>query len=84
MLPVVEIYAFYWWDRLLRHQRIRAVAVALLVAGAVTHVALGIRNFRERSLYTNRSLVMRAIAEEDSRLVGERRPDAWRRGETPR
>ena len=49
MLPVVEIYAFYWWDRLLRHQRIRAVAVALLVAGAVTHVALGIRNFRERS-----------------------------------
>ena len=84
MLPVVEIYAFYWWDRLLRDRRIRALAVALLVAGAVTHVALGIRNFRERSLYVNRTLVMRAIAEKDYRLVGERRPDAWRRGETPK
>jgi len=84
MLPVVEIYAFYWWDRLLRNRRIRALAVALLVAGAVTHVALAIRNFRERSLYVNRPLVMRAIDEKDYRIVGERRPDAWRRGETPK
>ena len=84
MLPVVEIYAFYWWDRLLRDRRVRRLAIALLIAGAVTHVALGIRNFSQRSLYVNRAFVMRAIEEKNSQLVGERRPDAWRRGETPK
>jgi hypothetical protein len=84
MLPVVTIYAFYWWDRLLRHRRIRLVAAVFLVAGGVTHLALALRNFDERSLYVDRARVVRAIEEKDYRIVGERRPELWRRGEVPR
>ena len=81
VLPVVVIYAFYWWDRLLHDRRLRALAVAFLIAGGITHVALALRNFHERSLYVNRPLVIRAIEEKNSNLLGERRPDQWRRGD---
>lgn len=84
MLPVVMIYAFYVWDRLLRDRRIRLLAAALLIAGAITQGALAVRNFRDRSLYIDRAIVVRAIEEKDYRLVGERRPEVWKRGEIAR
>ena len=84
LLPVVMIYAFYVWDDLLRVRWIRTLAVILLVSGTITHVALGIRNFTGRSMYSNRDLVVRAIKEQNYRLLGERRTEYWpvdRRGE---
>jgi hypothetical protein len=84
LLPVVMIYAFYVWAELLRTRWIRTIAVVLFVAGAVTYVALGIRNFTDRSMYSNRPLVVRAITERNYRLLGERRTYYWpaeRRGE---
>jgi hypothetical protein len=78
LLPAVLIYAFYCWAPLLARPAGRRAAIALLVCGAVSLTALGIRNFNLRSLYTNRPLVMRAIIEKNHRLVGERRPDVWR------
>jgi hypothetical protein len=84
LLPVVMIYAFYVWSDLLRIRWVRTAAVVLLVAGALTDVALGIRNFTGRSMYSRRDLVVRAISERDYRLLGERRTEYWpveRRGE---
>ncbi len=84
LLPVVMIYAFYVWADLLRLKWIRTMAVVLVITGAVTYVALGIRNFTDRSMYSRRDLVVRAINERDYRLLGQRRTEYWpaeRRGE---
>lgn len=77
LLPLVLVYAFHVWDGLLRHTWARNAAVVLLVAGAMAHLALGIRNFQDRSMYSRRDVVVRAIQERNYRLVGERRTDAW-------
>jgi hypothetical protein len=50
----------------------------------VAHVAIAARNLSERSLYVDRDRVVRAIVERNHRLVGERRPDAWRSGGSAR
>jgi hypothetical protein len=84
LLPVVLIYACHVWADLMHRRWFRTAAIVLLVCGAITDVALGARNFVDRSLYSNRSKVVRAIRERDYRLLGERRTEFWpadRRGE---
>jgi hypothetical protein len=78
VLPAVTIYSFYVWEQLLASKAIRAIAVALLVSGAVTHVAIAKDRVFKRSLYADRPLVVRAIKEKDYRLLGERRPEIWK------
>jgi len=78
MLPGVLIYAFYCWAPILRRPIGRRAALVLFVSGAVALTALGVRNFGLRSLYTDRALVARAIAERNYHLLGERRPDLWK------
>lgn len=76
-MPVVLIYAFSWWPILLRTHVMRRMAFALTLAGAVTHVAIAVRNFTDRSLYVDRPRVIRAIQEKDYRQLGVRRSDLW-------
>lgn len=77
VFPVVTIYAFYWWTSLFSIRLVRMLAVSLLVAGGITHLAIASRNIADRSLYTNRALVMRAIQERNHHLLGELRRDRW-------
>jgi hypothetical protein len=79
-LPLVMIYSFYVWERLLARPAVRKLAVALLVSGAVTHFAIAKDRVFERSLYANRPLVVQAIKEKNYRLLGERRPELWKAG----
>jgi hypothetical protein len=73
------IYAAYVWAPWFERRVVRALAVLLFACGAVTHVAIAWRNFVDQSLYVNRAVVVRAIAEKDDRLVGVRRPEMWKR-----
>jgi lipoprotein signal peptidase len=77
-LPAVMIYSFYVWETLLARRAIRMLAVALLISGAVTHVAIAKDRVFKRSLYVDRPLVVRAIQEKNYRLLGERRPEIWK------
>ena len=77
VMPVVMIYAFYWWTSLFTLRFVRVLAATLLVAGGITHLAIASRNFTDRSLYTNRPLVMRAIHEKNHHVLGELRRDLW-------
>ena len=79
-LPAAMIYSFYVWQPLFATKWIRVLAVALLICGAVTHVAIAKDRVFKRSLYADRPLVMRAIAEKNYKLLGERRPDVWKSG----
>ncbi|HYN10646.1 MAG TPA: hypothetical protein VES67_24900 [Vicinamibacterales bacterium] len=76
-LPAVMIYSFYVWEQLFTRRAIRILAAALLVSGAVTHIAIAKDRVFKRSLYADRPLVVRAITEKNYRLLGERRPDVW-------
>jgi amino acid transporter len=79
-LPLAMIYSFYVWEPLLARAAIQKLAIALLICGAVTHVAIAKDRVFKRSLYVDRPLVMRAIGEKNYKLLGERRPDLWKTG----
>jgi hypothetical protein len=83
-LPIVMIYSFYVWQALFARRIIRQLAVALLISGAVTHFAIAKDRVFERSLYANRALVVQAIKENNYRLLGERRPDLWKKAARPK
>lgn len=76
-LPLAMIYAFYCWAPLFRSHAVRVAAAALLASGLITHLAIAIDRFQDRSLYANRGLVVRAIQERNYTLLGERRPVMW-------
>ena len=77
VFPVANIYAFQVWERLLQRRWARSVAAALLVCTAVIHAASALAQRPARSLYRDRDLVVRALAEKNYRLLGERRPVLW-------
>jgi hypothetical protein len=77
LFPLVMIYAFYAWEIALRYRTFRILAACLVVSGAISQAAIAARNFSDRSLYTNRGVVVRAIQEKNYHLVGERRTDSW-------
>ena len=79
VFPVVMLYSFYVWAPLFRFPLTRGLAAAVLIAGAITHVAIARDSLRDHSLYTRRPLVVRAIVERNYLLLGERRPDIWRK-----
>ena len=73
VLPVPFLYSLYCYAFFLRGNRWLGLAAVVLVAGLVTNTALAVRNYHERSLYKDRGLVVRALAERDYRILGTRR-----------
>ena len=84
VFPLVTIYAFYVWAPWLRLRLVRVMAAALLICGAIVHVAIARDTFKTTSLYTKRPLVVRALDERNYLLLGERRPDIWRKMDAER
>ena len=71
--PVAMIYAMHCWDRYAGARWFRRIAAAALVTNVLLVAGLAAAEWPERSLYRNRPLVMRAIAERQDRWLGERR-----------
>ncbi|HXK08644.1 MAG TPA: hypothetical protein VMT70_03260 [Vicinamibacteria bacterium] len=77
VFPVAFLYSLYCYAFFLKGERWLAFAAVVLVAGLVANTALAARNYRERSLYRDRGLVVRAIAERDHTVLGTRRPGTF-------
>lgn len=73
--PIVMFYAFTFFAPLASKPVFKAWAAVLLVSNLICHTALGISNIPTRSIYKDRSLFIRAIAEKNYHLLGERRAD---------
>jgi hypothetical protein len=73
--PIVMLYAFTLFAPLASKPAFKAWAVVLLVSNLVCHTAIGISNIPTRSIYKDRGLFIRAIAEKNYHLLGERRAD---------
>jgi len=73
MLPLAMFYFFYAFKDYLKASLWKKIAVALFVSGLIVHIGLAIRNYKERSLYKNREIVVKAIQKKDFTILGERR-----------
>jgi len=74
VFPVVMIYSFYCWSKFFKKKIWRKFAVAFIFSGIIFHAGLAVNNYRERSLYKNRSIPKSAIEKRDHKILGERRP----------
>lgn len=76
MLPVAMLYSFYCWSEFLRSRAVRKFAAVFIACGLIFDVGLAVSNFRQVSIYRERSKVVDAIKANDYRVLGERRPGA--------
>ena len=74
-LPVVMLYAFYVFTPWASNKLFQRAVLLLFLSNMVFHSALAISNLHTKSIYKNRDLFMRAIAEKNYHLLGERRED---------
>jgi len=73
--PLLMIYSFYCWERVLKTQRWRRLAGIFLACGVLFHVGLAFHNLPRGSIYPVRARVQSAIDQKDYRILGERRPN---------
>lgn len=73
-LPIPMIYSLYCWNRLLLSRRWQTFAKVFIACGIIFHVGLAVSNFRNVSIYLERSKIVEAIKAKDYRILGERRP----------
>lgn len=76
LFPLAMVWAVASVEGLLRRKVWRTLFVGMVVSGLVTHLALGLRSFGERSLYRDRARVVAALRAKDWRILGERRRTA--------
>ncbi len=73
LMPLLAVYSFYAWAGLARKYSWRKIGVLCLVASLWFQAGYLVEMSRVQSLYLNRPLVQKAIAEKDYRILGERR-----------
>lgn len=73
LLPLVMIYSFYCWEHIMKIKWIKKIAVIFLFSSTIFHVAVGINNFKNKSLYINREKAVKAIQLKKYNILGERR-----------
>jgi hypothetical protein len=73
-LPVAMLYSLYCWSELLRKRAWQKLAAIFIISGLIFDIGLATANFKQVSIYLERSKVVEAIKFKDYRLLGERRP----------
>jgi hypothetical protein len=73
MLPLIMIYSFYCWERILHLQWMRTIILIFLFSGLVFNATVMHFNYYNKSMYRDRSKVEKAIQEKDYHQLGERR-----------
>lgn len=77
VFPVAMIYSFDCWSRFLKDSRWQVFAAIFLASGIIFHAGLAAWSAPRRSLYKNRSVVVKALEKKDYRVLGERRQAFW-------
>jgi hypothetical protein len=73
--PLLMIYSFCCWERVLQFKRWQLLAKVFLACGIVFHVGLSFYNLPRVSIYPVRARVQSAIEQKDYHILGERRPN---------
>ncbi len=75
-LPIAMLYGFYVFRPWTAKKGFLIAAKVLLACNILFQAGLALHNLPVKSLYKDRGLFCRAIAEKNYHLLGERRPDA--------
>jgi hypothetical protein len=75
-LPVAMLYMFYTFSPWCTQGWFKTVAAILLVSNLVFHLGMAAYNYDERSLFTYRGSIVKAIENRDYHEMGERRKGA--------
>lgn len=75
-LPVAMLYSLYCWSEYLKKRGWQMVAKVFIVCGLLFDIGLAAGNYRQVSIFRERSKIQEAIKVKDYRLVGERRDGA--------
>jgi len=73
VFPVATFFAMYVWSFHAGRSGFRAVTASILTVNVLFHAGFALVEWRERSLYRDRSLVVDAIVKRKDRLSGLRR-----------
>jgi hypothetical protein len=71
--PLAMIYSVFVWNELFPRTWFRRIMVGMLVSGIIVSGVLIHEHYSSRSLYKNRELPQKAIAEKNYHFLGERR-----------
>ncbi len=73
MLPLMIIYSFYCWQRLLKPKWLKIIAVIFLFSNLMFHLSLTLHNYKFHSMYKNRKSPLEAIQTKNFYALGNRR-----------
>jgi hypothetical protein len=71
--PLVVLYTFYVLRAPLKKKWVRQLAQRVFSAAVIMYVAIAIKNYSTISMYQNRTVLVRALDEDNYKLVGLRR-----------
>lgn len=74
-LPIVMLYGFYVLSPWVKKKWLLNTLKVLFVCNILFHAGLALHNLPLKSLYTDRATFVKAIAEKNYQLLGDRRPD---------
>lgn len=74
--PVAMLYSFYCWNDFLQRKGWRTFALIVIVCGILFEAGLAAHNYKQVSIYVDRSKIQQAISDKDFHVLGERRAGA--------
>jgi hypothetical protein len=74
-LPIAMLYGFYAFSPFVKKKWLLILAGILMACNLLFHAGLAVQNYKTKSLYKDRALFTKAIAEKNYHLLGERRAD---------
>ncbi|NQY67019.1 MAG: hypothetical protein HRT72_04765 [Flavobacteriales bacterium] len=78
LAPLPIFYSFYAYEYLLDKSKYTLPLLKfILLCGILFHIGLGLYNFQNTSLYTDRVKIVNALENMDYTILGTRRADEW-------
>lgn len=78
VFPLVVFYSFYCYEWLLKKYRYwKRLMYFAMISCLFFYTSLGLYNYKHKSLYKDRKIVVKAIELKNYKILGERRSDKW-------
>jgi hypothetical protein len=71
--PLVILYSLYAINDILKKKWVLRMAYISFASAIIMYTAMGIKNYETISMYKNREVIVKALEEDNYRLVGKRR-----------
>jgi hypothetical protein len=73
LFPLLMIFSFYCWERVLKKRWARRMTIIFLISGLLFNIAVMRNNYYHKSMYRDRTKVVNALTMKQDTLLGQRR-----------